>query len=162
MRYTEVHKHALVSKALDSNGKTIEEIARENGVHPASLGRWLKLYRSGKMATGTGDDIRPSHRNPGEKLSLLLESKKITPETLGEWLRQHGLHSEHLKLWEQELSTMANDNQNKEKEETAKLRKENRELRKDLARKEKALAEAAVLLTLKKKFPTLFEDNEEV
>jgi len=161
MRYTEVHKQALVSKALDNNGKTIEEIARENGVHPASLGRWLKLFRSGKLEAGTSDDIRPSHRNPGEKLSLLLESKKITPETLGEWLRKHGLHSEHLKLWEQELATMANDNQKKEKAENAQLRKENRELKKDLARKEKALAEAAVLLTLKKKFPTLFEDNGE-
>lgn len=161
MRYTEVHKRAIVSKVLDSNGKTIEEIARENGVHPATLGRWIQLFRTGKLVTGSGDDIRPSQRNPGEKLALLLESKKVAPEALGEWFRQHGLHSEHLTLWEQELTTVANANQKKEKDENAQLRKENRELKKDLARKEKALAEAAVLLTLKKKFPTLFEDNGE-
>lgn len=162
MRYSEVHKRSVVVKVQESSGKTIDQIAKENGIHPATLGRWLQLFRSGKLDSGISDGIQPSHRNPGEKLSLLLESKTIGAEAFGEWLRHNGLHTEHLRLWEQELTTMANVNQKNEKDENAQLRKENRELKKDLARKEKALAEAAVLLTLKKKFPTLFEDNEEV
>jgi len=39
----------------------------------------------------------------------------------------------------------------KDKEEIRKLKKHNKELEKDLKRKEKALAEMAALLTLKKK-----------
>lgn len=161
MRYTEVHKKSIISKVLESNGKTQEEIARENGIHPATLGRWLQAFRNDKLKSEGRDGIQPSRRNPGEKLSLLLESKTVEPGALGEWLRHNGLHTEHLRLWEQELLTMTINNQKNEKDEIAQLKKENRDLKKDLARKEKALAEAAVLLTLKKKFPNLFEDNGE-
>ncbi len=55
--------------------------------------------------------ITPDQRNPGEKLTLLLESKTLDEEQKGEWLRQNGLHSEHLPLWEQELITVMNNKQ---------------------------------------------------
>jgi hypothetical protein len=108
-----------------------------------------------------GDSIPPSERHPGEKLALLLESKTIAAERMGEWLRGHGLHSEHLPLWEQELTTTMNDKDKDSKTAISTLRKENKRLQKELARKEKALAEVAILLTLKKKYPTLFEQEEE-
>ena len=107
------------------------------------------------------DGITPDQRNPGEKLALLLESKTLTDEQKGEWLRQHGLHSEHLPLWEQELTTTMNDKQANLNQENAALKKENKRLSRELARKEKALAEAAVLLTLKKKFRNLFASEDE-
>lgn len=47
------------------------------------------------------------------------------------------------------------------KNENNKLKRENKELQKELIRKEKALAEAAILLTLKKKFQNLFVQEEE-
>lgn len=161
MRYSEGFKRSVVKKLQDSDGKKLDDIANESGIHPATLGRWIQQYRAGKLEEDGGDGIQPSRRNPGEKLALLLESRIVGPEAMGDWLRRHGLHTEHLRLWEQELSTMANGNENKAKDETASLRKEIRELKKDLARKEKALAEVAVLLTLKKNYPTLFEHNEE-
>jgi len=161
MRYSEEYKRTVVSKVLEGDGKKLDEIAKENGVHPATLGRWMQKFRTGTLEAGSGAGIRPSCRNPGEKLALLLESKTVSPEAMGEWLRRNGLHTEHLGLWEQELSTMANGTEKNDKDENARLRKENRELKKELARKEKALAEAAVLLTLKKKYQTLFEEDEE-
>jgi transposase-like protein len=161
MRYTDEYRRSIVAKALEADGKRLDDIARENGVHPATLGRWMQRFRAGTLEAGRGDGIQPSRRNPGEKLALLLESRTVRPDDLGEWLRRNGLHTEHLGLWEQELSTMANAGEKKDKDENARLRKENRELKKELARKEKALAEAAVLLTLKKNYPTLFEDDGE-
>ena len=161
MRYSEGFKRSVVRKSQESSGKTLDEIAEASGVHPATLGRWIQAFRAGKLDVDEGDGIQPSHRNPGEKLTLLLESKSIGPEAMGEWLRSHGLHTEHLRLWEQELSTMATGNENKAKDENAKLRKENRALKKELERKDKALAYAAVLLMPKKNYPTLFEHNEE-
>jgi transposase len=162
VRYTDEYRRNIVKKALEADGKRLDEVARDNGIHPATLGRWMQQYRAGTLETGKGDGILPSRRNPGEKLALLLESKTVSSESLGEWLRRNGLHTEHLGLWEQELTTMANTGEKKSKDENARLRKENRELKKELARKEKALAETAVLLTLKKNFPTLFEDDGEV
>lgn len=161
MRYTDEYKRSVVAKALEADGKKLEAVARDNGVHPATLGRWMQQFRAGTLEAGRGDSIQPSRRNPGEKLALLLESRTVNPEALGEWLRRNGLHTEHLGLWEQELATMMNVGEKKGKDENARLRKENRELRKELARKEKALAEAAVLLTLKKNYPTLFENDGE-
>lgn len=38
-----------------------------------------------------------------EKFSLLLESRGLADEELGSWLRQNGLHSEHLSVWEREV-----------------------------------------------------------
>ena len=159
MRYSEAHKKAIVAKAMDSNGKSQDEVARESGVHPATLGRWIQQLRSGTLEVDGSDGIQPSRRNPGEKLALLLESRSLGPDALGEWLRIHGLHAEHLKLWEQELSTMATTAANQKEKNMAAMRKENRQLKKELARKEKALAEAAILLTLKKNYPTLFADS---
>jgi hypothetical protein len=52
------------------------------------------------------------------------------------------------------------DNNSKEKEEIKKLKEENQLLKKELERKDKALAEAAILLTLKKKFKGLWEDED--
>jgi hypothetical protein len=44
---------------------------------------------------------------------------------------------------------------------TKELSKENAKLKKELQRKEKALAEAAALLVLQKKFQALWADGEE-
>jgi transposase-like protein len=79
----------------------------------------------------------------------------------GEWLRQHGLHSEHLPLWEQELTSIMKDKQTDMRNDNANLRKENKRLQKENERQKKALAEAAILLTLKKKFQNLFVEDEE-
>ena len=161
MRYTDGFKRSLIRKVFEGTGKPVEEVAREAGVNQATLGRWIQKYRAGTLEEDGGEGIQPSHRNPGEKLHLLLESKTVGPEEMGEWLRRHGLHTEHLRLWEQELSTMANDTDKSKKDENAQLRKENKNLKKELARKEKALAEAAILLTLKKNYQTLFKDDGE-
>ena len=51
-----------------------------------------------------GEDGGAGCRNAKEKLNLLLESQKVTAENEGEWLRQNGLHTEHLTLCKQDLS----------------------------------------------------------
>jgi hypothetical protein len=56
---------------------------------------------------------------------------------------------------------MANGTEQGKRDENSQLRKENKALKKELARKEKALVEAAVLLTLKKNYHTLFKDDGE-
>jgi len=161
MRYSQSFKASIIRKAQDGSGRTLDELALESGIHPATLGRWIQKFRAGTLTTDGTDGIMPSQRHPGEKLALLLESRTVSPDDMGEWIRRHGLHSEHLPLWEQELTTMAVGEDDQARNENAQLRKENKKLQKELARKEKALAEAAVLLMLKKKHPTLFEGDGE-
>jgi transposase len=160
MRYSSGFKASAVRKVIEGTGRSITEVAKETGIYPATLGDWIRRYKDGRLGLEEGDSISPGDRNPGEKLTLLLESKTLAPEKMGEWLRSRGLHSEHLTLWEQELVDTMQDKDIRAKAENAALRKENKALKKELARKEKALAEAAILITLKKKYPNLFEQEE--
>jgi hypothetical protein len=89
----------------------------------------------------------------------LLESRTVLEEGRGEWLRQRGLHSEHLPLWEQELASIMNDKQTNLRAENTELKKDNKKLKKEVERQKEALAEAAILITLKKKYPNLFADS---
>ncbi len=54
-----------------------------------------------------------------------------------------------------------NDKQADMRNDNAKLRKENKRLQKENERQKKALAEAAILLTLKKKYHHLFAEDRE-
>ena len=120
-------------------------------MNAVTIHKWLRKHNSGTLVLdGSEGEPKPSSRSPVEKLSLLMQSKALSADEQGEWLRQNGLHSQHLSLWEQELTTMMNDKKSDIDAENVALRKQNKELLKELAIKEKALAEAAVTLTLKK------------
>ena len=161
MKYSSGFRSSVVRKTLDGSGRSVSQIARETGVSYATIISWREKHRVGKLDLEDAAGVPPDQRNPGEKLALLLEGKTLGEEQKGEWLRGHGLHSEHLPLWEQELTAVMNNKQSDLNQRNAELKKENKRLQKELERKEKALAEAAVLLTLKKKFHNLFADEDE-
>ncbi len=81
---------------------------------------------------------------------------------MGQWLRQKGLRSEHLVLWEKEVNeAMSNGNIKSNKTKLAKANKKIKELEKELRKKDKALAEVSALLKLKKKADLLWGEEEE-
>lgn len=161
MRYSEGFKASIVKKTLDGSGQSLYRIARDTGINTSTIKNWIAQYKNGRLGLDGSDSIPPAQRSPGEKLALLLESRAVTEDAKGEWLRTHGLHSEHLPLWEQELASIMNDKQTDLKAENARLKKENKELQKEKKRQDKALAELAILISLKKKYPNLFEESEE-
>ena len=52
-----------------------------------------------------------------------------------------------------------NDKQTNLRAENTELKKDNKKLKKEVERQKEALAEAAILITLKKKYPNLFADS---
>lgn len=161
MKYSIGFRSSIVRKALAGSGQSVYQVAKETGISAITINNWIEQYKAGTLNIDGCDAVTPSQRNPGEKLALLLESKTIADDTRGEWLRQHGLHSEHLPLWEQELTSIMNDKQLDLRNENGALKRENKHLKKENERQKKALAEAAILLTLKKKFHHLFSEDEE-
>lgn len=98
------------------------------------------------------DDENPSSmRNSREKLDLLIEYQTVSEENQGEWLRQHGLHSEHLPLFRQELNELMAEKVDEKDKRIKELEKQLKETQKELNRKTDALAELAAIYTLKKK-----------
>lgn len=167
MKYSKGFKSSIVRRVVEDGTKSVYQVSKETGVSSTTINSWIEMYKAGKLALDSTDELTPSDRSPGEKFALLLESKKLDDESRGEWLRKQGLHSEHLPLWEQELAGMVQDKQSALKRENNDLRKEKKQLEKELkakerelAVKEKALADAAVLLLLKKKHPNLFQEDE--
>ena len=93
---------------------------------------------------------RPSERPLAEKLTLLLEGSALPEEERGEWLRAQGLHTEHLSLYEQEIRQSMTDKEKRQGQEIERLRKDKKVLERELLRKDRALAEMAALVALKK------------
>ena len=114
------------------------------------------------MTIEAGDfEPTPGQRGAEEKFKLLLESKSITDADLGDWLRRHGLHSEHLSLWEQELGDILKDKQQQLRRENTELKKQIKQLQREINKKDKAMAEALALITLKKKVTAIYKSMDE-
>lgn len=97
---------------------------------------------------------RPKDWSPAEKLAAVKNSHGLGEEELGRFLREHGLHEEHLRDWQQQCEQGLAPAVSLQLERT--LKKEVRRLNKELDRKDRALAETAALLVLSKKARALW------
>ena len=100
---------------------------------------------------------RPQDWTAEEKLVAVLEYEKLKEQERGTYLREKGLHSVHIERWKQQiLEGLKSSKSGKKDPRDTKIK----ELEKELGRKEKALAEAAALLVLKKKAQDIWGDGE--
>jgi hypothetical protein len=95
--------------------------------------------------------------SPREKLKLVLEFEVLDEGSRGEFLRSNGVTSEQITQWKQSMSEGLNDQEASDSELKTKVKR----LEKELARKDKALSEAAALLLLQKKIQGLFNSEDE-
>ncbi len=108
MKYSVGFKQGVLKKVLPPESRPISEVSKETGLADQTIRNWMERARNGTMAVEDGE-IAPGERRSSEKLRLVIESKSIQPERMGEWLREKGLHSEHIPLWEQELTSIVAD-----------------------------------------------------
>ena len=110
MKYSKGFRNGILKKVLPPENRSIYSVAKEVGISPITIQSWLSKLKEGTLDLNYEDsEPTPEQRASVEKLRMLLESKTKTDEQLGEWLRQKGLHSEHLALWEQELEGIVTD-----------------------------------------------------
>lgn len=159
MRYSLSFQESHVKKVLPPQNNSIRVVSKEAGISEQTLRNWLSKFKNGTL--GDNNSVSGKTRSLKEKLNLVLKSKKISEENYGQWLRENGLYSEQINLYEQELKDMAEKNNQKEKQQIKDLKKENNDLKKELRKKEKALAEMAALYTLKKKAEAMWGEKEE-
>jgi hypothetical protein len=104
------------------------------------------------MTKNKKQDQGSQRRTAAEKARIIAEADNLTGEELGAFLRREGVHPGELKLWRDAL-----DADKADRKSTRRIRDLERELR----RKEKALAEAAALLVLKKKAEAILGDEDD-
>ena len=158
MPYSRSVKVGVLKKVLPPESRNIASVSKETGISEQTIRNWINKEASGSL--DEAGEKSPRSLSASEKYQLLMESKVVPKEELGEFLRKRGLHSQHLTLWDQEFTEMVKDNGKKEKKKVQDLKKKVRQLEKELNVKDKALAETAALLVLKKKLNLLMGDKE--
>ena len=105
---------------------------------------------------------RPEDWSPEEKLKAVLEAASLSEDQLGTFLRRKGLHETHLQQWRlQMLNGLGKVSVDKKPKRRAADTRRIRSLEKELKRKDKALAETAALLVLKKKVQEIWGDEDD-
>ena len=159
MRYSRAIKESVLKKVLPPENRSTREVSKEYGIHEQTICNWIEKVDRGIL--NLDGELSPKQLGSAEKFHLVLEAAGVPEKELGAWIREKGLHSEHLQLWKQELRDTVTDKNKENKTELKEAKKKIKGLEKELNRKDKALAEMAALVVLKKKVHQIWEDAED-
>lgn len=155
----------MVSKLVGPSAMSATALSKETGLAQATLSRWLREASTLKRPMARSDEDKPVTKQlqewtPEEKFAVVLEAASLTEGELGAFLRSKGLSTAILDEWREQAMTGLRGT--KQVSATVVGSKRIKELERELARKDKALAEAAALALLQKKVQALFgaEDDD--
>ena len=162
--YSEQRRASVLTKLLPPNNGAVTQIAREEGICTATLYNWLKAARERGVPVPGSRKNSPDEWSGEAKLAVVLETAGLNAEELSQYCRRKGLYPDQVARWRQACIDGAESQPQRDRqagEELKALKKSTRTLEKELRRKDKALAESAALLVLKKKYQALWEDEDE-
>jgi len=166
MFYKDRFKAQMVKRMLTPGGPSQAELSKETGVPQPTLSRWkhdaatIEPMAKVRKKTAGPPKRRGRERTPAEKLQLVLEAAKLSDEQLGAFLREHGVFEAELLEWRQKALDGLSAEPAVRPATPAEVKRA-RELERELRRKDKALAEAAALIVLKKKVQQLWGDEDD-
>ena len=163
MNYSPELKEAMLRRMLPPNNESITKISTEEGISEQTLRNWRDSARAnGTPAPGT--DAVPEEWSTQDKFLVVVDTAKLNETELADYARKKGLYVEQIKAW-RDACMNANGGIAKEaarlNRELKEAEKKNKQLARELDRKEKALAEAAALLVLRKKADAIWGEPEE-
>ena len=163
MKYSKEYRESILRRIMPPNSESITRIAKEEGISEQTLRNWQKrARRDGYAAPGT--DAQSEEWSTQDKFVIVVETASMNESELAEYARKKGLYVEQIKAW-RDACMNANGGIAKEAARLNRAlkdsQKERRKLERELHRKEKALAEAAALLVLRKKARAIWGDPED-
>jgi transposase-like protein len=155
-RYTAGFKEqALVKVYSRGNDQTIQSVANELNIHLTTLRGWMNHKAQGVIPAAPKSK-RPEDWSPEERLAALQQSYGLLGEDLNTWCRERGVFIHQLEQWKADFCSQGGSIDKREEARALRtLKVEYQGLERELLRKDKALAEAAALLVLQKKFRAL-------
>ncbi len=173
-KYTQSFKRQAVEKALNRSEETsLSEIAETLGVGYSTLSKWIAKARNHELGAVSEETVlsssrmtkarRPQDWSMEERLRMVIDCGSLDEAAVSAHCRKQGLYPHHVKQWQQDFMSETRMN-NKTTLRTAlnELKHENSALKKELNRKDRALAETAALLVLQKKVNAIWGNGEEV
>lgn len=143
IRYSQEFKDQAIEKILRRGDKTIQCIADELNINLFTLKEWLR--KSQPAMPPSSIPQRAGDWTPKQRLEALMQSAGLEGERLNAFCREQAF---------------INSNSSPSPTTDKSLRIELNQVKKELNRKEKALAEAAALLVLQKKCQAFWEEKE--
>jgi hypothetical protein len=139
----------MIARLTGKDAVSSRQLALETGLRQQTLSRWMQETSSLPVMAAK----RPRRDwSIEEKIRILAKTTTLTGAELMGYLQREGVLQAEYEQWRLALS--------EEGRAPLATTKRIRALERELARKEKALAEAAALLVLKKKVQALAEDED--
>jgi len=105
---------------------------------------------------------RPQDWTLEERLNMIISCGALDKKALSEHCREQGIYPHHVAQWKLDFASgNKSDNKPISRTEVKSLKHENKALKKELNRKDKALAETAALLVLQKKVNEIWGSDED-
>lgn len=164
MEYSELVRARMVRRMVGPSAVGATELSRETGIPQPTLSRWLRGAASLRLVSTKPDEPsdeaaqeakRPQDWNPKERMRFVLEADGLGDQDLGELLRRRGVHREQLDAWRAQAEVFGEPTASRRSPDGKRIKA----LEREIARKDKALAETAALLVLQKKVHLLFPDG---
>src|SRR5690625_4989906 len=162
-RYSPEEKQAIIERMMPPNNESVPSLCKELGIPDSTLYTWRKRARKNGYAS-PGNDQTSDKWSSEDKFLIVMETYTKTETELATYCREKGLYKEQIEAWRKTCLTANDQKKNQTKELNQTLREEklkSNELEKALRDKEKALAEAASRLLLRKKARAIWGDQED-
>jgi transposase-like protein len=160
--YSAEFKEQALAKVLQRGNRSVGTVAAELNMNVLTLRKWIRVSNAASRNTGPVDARRPEDWSLEERLLALHQSHGLIDAALNAWCRERGLFAHHLAQWRVDFCAAgASGSRRENAQEVRELKQTNAQLQRELNRKDKALAEAAALLVLSKKYQALFGGEDE-
>ena len=162
--YTKEFKDSILKRLDHPSNETVSSLAEELNISKSTIYQWVRT--NNKKQKNTPINLKSKNNwSSQDKFHVVLETATLSENELAEYCRRKGIYVEEIKAWKEQC---LNANMISIKEDPEKLKSvlkeeqnKNKELQRELRRKEKALAETAALLVLRKKAQAIWGDEEE-
>lgn len=160
-RYSKERKEAVLRKMMPPINMPVAELARTEGISDITLYKWRKQFRQqGNAVPGNGNNA--DKWSTEDKFAVVLETAALNEAELAEYCRKKGLFVEQIAEWKQACIKANTDTPNRgDNKRSPKDVKKIKSLERELRYKEKALAETAALLVLRKKADAIWGEGED-
>jgi transposase-like protein len=162
-RYSAEQKEALIKRMMPPMNTPVMTLVEETGISDCTLYTWRKQARERGLAV-PGNGKNPEQWRSKDKFAIVLETASMNETQLAEYCRRKGLYAEQITAWRQACegaNTSAREQQKHVTEQSREDKKKIKQLERELRQKEKALAETAALLVLRKKANAIWGEGED-
>ena len=158
-KYPEAFIEQALVKVYSRGHRSIKLVAEDLNVNHHTLKYWMKNKVVIKNDAPTAREKRPQDWTAAEQFAALQATHGLPDEALQAWCREHGIFPHHLTSWQTAFCAEVKEPASGVREVRT-LKDKVAKLEREIVRKNGALAEAAALLILQKKFRALWEDEE--